>query len=159
MPLRGSTGAHSCSNLPIAFSGRGWIGRPAFAGTSKTYPCGCSNPAFVPSVVSSQESQDPHGVGDPLQLLRVPLSTRKLSTSPVLLLQSEDVTPPGAAGSYARVAPIAARDVPGMSRSISWLRISRSWLRLLVRNSACPSWHPGVGIPSLIGVPARPKVV
>src|SRR5690349_4682542 len=120
------------------------------------YPCCIPHPCAGPSVVSSQESHEPHGVGPPAQLMIVPLRLMKSRTSVAdpsgARRTSRDVQPPPPRGSYAREASPFTLAVSGLSR-FSWLRMSRTF-PLGIGNAAIPSNEFGVGFPSDIGFPA-----
>src|SRR3546814_5371388 len=84
MPVRGSTAAASCLKRPSAFSGSGSTIPLALAGTSNTYPCGLS----LSRKASSHDSQLPHGVTPPAQLIAVPARLRCRSEEHTYELQS-----------------------------------------------------------------------
>src|SRR5271163_3710556 len=114
----------SCVNRPMPL-----MGRPSevpWAGTSNTQPWVCSNSnpfssrefALSPfsTMVSSQLSQVPQGVGPPAQFLTVPLRlTQDDSSLAVLVLKTRFVQPPLPNLSYAERALPNATPEPSIS--------------------------------------------
>ena len=113
----------------------------------------------MPTTVSSQVSQVPHGVGMPAQLVSVPFRlTQEPRSSAVSASTSRVVVPPGALRSYAVCGtPITVPAGMSLPSPSSWLRTSRS-LPLPMSKTPMPSWMGGVMKPSLIAEPNSPNV-
>ena len=117
-------------------------------------------PAFTPTVVSSQVSHVPHGVGIPAQFVSVPFRLIQSDcNAPVAASTTSVVVPPGARLSHAVFgSPITVPGGMSLPSPSSWLRTRRS-VPLPPANTAMPSWIGGVMKPSVIADPNAPKVV
>ena len=102
-----------------------------------------SAPTSGPLTVSSQVTQDPHGIWPPEQFIIVPFRlVKERMTSPVCVTCTV-VVPPRAIGSYGAPGPNAA---PGLLTS--WLRTS-STVPFGPLNAPMPSCRPGSSVPSV----------
>ena len=98
----GSMTTASWAKRPQALIGTGTCFEGSSANTSKTYPWSLSSPP-VPALasLSSQVSQEPHGVGPPAQLLIVPdRPTHSERRLPLRVTSMTVQPPPRAPASY-----------------------------------------------------------
>ncbi len=163
MPLVVSKVMASCVNRPMPLIGRAL--EVPWAGTSNTQPWVCSSSSPFSSlesslspfstVVSSQLSQLPQGVGPPAQFRTVPLKLgQDRSSLPVLVLKTRFVQPPLPNLSYA--APALPNAFP--EPLISWFRQSVT-VSPSDAITAMPSCESGVGLPSESSSPVQPNDV